>query len=83
MTTPPTPGYFTRLAVLWLRLIAATFLFYVGVGLTYALMTEFSQGGGKSLASYAVVGAALFALSSPLGKLLAKGLDRDEHNRTI
>ena len=75
MNGKTTPGYFTKIAVVWLRLVAVLFLFYSVVSVVYTLIWRPEQDGNAGVLLYLGGAIVLWLLSRPLGHLVGRGVD--------
>ncbi len=70
------PGYYAKVATVWLRLMAILFMFYSIISLTYTLLWHpQGQGGGAGVVLYIAGALLLWLASKPLGRLVGQGVD--------
>ena len=80
MTTRPA-SYFRKIAIVWLRLMGVLLILYGIIGAVFLTRWENPDGSSPSGATwlspalYILGGLLLWALSEPLGRLVARGLD--------
>ena len=67
MNGKTTPGYFAKIAVVWLRLVAILFLFYSVISVAYTLIWQPEQDGNAGVLLYTGAAIVLWLLSRPLG----------------
>ena len=72
-TTPP--GYFAKIATVWLRLVALLFVFYSVVSVLYMLIWRPEHDGNAAVLLYTLGAVVLWFTSRPLGHLVGRGLD--------
>ena len=70
------PGYYAKVATVWLRLMAILFIFYSIISLAYTLLWHPQvQGGGTGVVLYMAGALLLWLASKPLGRLVGRGVD--------
>ena len=69
-------GYYTKVATVWLRLMAVLLIFYSIISLAYTLVWRpQGQGGGAGVVLYTGGAVLLWLASKPLGRLVGRGVD--------
>ena len=69
------PGYFGKVATVWLRLVAILFLFYSVVSVLYTLIWEPDHDASAAVLLYTGGAVVLWLSSRALGRLAGRGLD--------
>ena len=76
MNGPRPAGYFSKIATVWLRLMAVLLVFYAVVSVVYsAVWRPAGQSPWAGVVLYGLGAVLLWLLSVPLGRVVAMGLD--------